>query len=147
MSREKVKNVEAWAEKAKALRLSRPGSPSQEKWARILGISVGEVRRWEQGIRPPGVARCIELGKLAGEPDCWYWWALAGLPFVDSNRVIDGIFSRVEEQFRGRRFSEETVVAAHAALNAIIDHAPSGVVEKVMADLQKFAGRFGEKKS
>jgi len=46
----------------------------------------------------------------------------------------------------GRRYREEKIVEAHTALDLILDRARSDIVEKVLADLDRFAGRFGESK-
>lgn len=39
--------------------------------------------RWERGINPPTASIYIELGKLAGSPECWFFWEQAGLSKAD----------------------------------------------------------------
>jgi len=61
---------------------------SQEGLARQLGLSVSEVRRWDQGLRPPSPSRALALGKLAGSPDCWVFWELAGVSRDDVQQML-----------------------------------------------------------
>ena len=71
-------------------------SPSPE-WARLvrelrqeLGLNQAElglrlhystmaISRWERGEQEPTDRAYIELGNLAGNPKCWYFWGRAGL--------------------------------------------------------------------
>ena len=56
---------------------------SQGELARKLDCSAMTVSRWENGQLAPTARYYIELGKLAGKPDCWFYWGLAGLQSSD----------------------------------------------------------------
>lgn len=69
-----------------ALRLERLREAlglSQAGLARQLDVSPMATSRWERGINQPNAAIYLELGKLAGAPDCWYFWERAGLKKSD----------------------------------------------------------------
>lgn len=52
---------------------------SQTELARRLDVSAMAISRWERGVNEPP-ARCyIRLGKLAGRPECWFFFQRAGL--------------------------------------------------------------------
>lgn len=102
-----------------------------------LGVSESAVRHYEAGRREPDIGTLKRLADLAdGE-----------LKAEIERRLPENFRGEIRIRVQGRRYSEEMVVAAHAALDAIIDHARSDIVKKVMDDLEKFAGRFGQKKS
>ena len=46
------------------------------------------VSRWERGAQEPTAGSYIELGNLAGDPLCWYFWGRAGLRSEDVMRVL-----------------------------------------------------------
>ncbi len=70
-----------WAIRIERLRtkvgLSQPGL------AERLGVSAMAVSRWERGINEPPTRCYLALGKLAGAPECWYFWQCAGLSKED----------------------------------------------------------------
>lgn len=117
---------------------------SQEGFARRLGLSVSEVRRWDQGARPPGPARAIVLGRMAGPPDCWLFWELAGLTRSDVVRAVDELAGTAVRRRQGR-FNQETLEAAYSALGILLERAPDAVVEQVVNWLTERAGRYGER--
>ena len=143
MSRGKIKTLPDWA--AAIRRLRQRLNLSQEGLARQLGLSVSEVRRWDQGLRPPGAARALALGKLAGPPDCWVFWELAGIAKGDVTRLLAG---DGEERFRSRRkskrWSYEAQEAAYSALELIFDRAPSAIIEQTVEFLVVRGGKYGE---
>lgn len=52
---------------------------SQSKFGSRLHYSAMAVSRWETGKQEP-TSRCfIQLGTMAGPPECWLFWARAGL--------------------------------------------------------------------
>ncbi|MEO8724792.1 MAG: helix-turn-helix domain-containing protein [Acidobacteriaceae bacterium] len=51
--------------------------------ARLLNVSPMAVSRWERGVNQPTASIYIMLGKLAGPPQCWYFWQRAGLTRED----------------------------------------------------------------
>lgn len=75
-----------WARKIQDLRHKL--GLSQTAFADLLRVSAMAVSRWERGInKPPGEAY-IALGKLAGSPDCWYFWEKTGLKRSDLERAL-----------------------------------------------------------
>jgi DNA-binding transcriptional regulator YiaG len=56
---------------------------SQTALAQRLKVSAMAVSRWERGVNQPPAACYISLGKLAGRPECWYFWQRAGLSKQD----------------------------------------------------------------
>jgi phage repressor protein C with HTH and peptisase S24 domain/DNA-binding XRE family transcriptional regulator len=61
---------------------------SQGELARLLDCSAMTVSRWEKGRVAPTAHYYIELGKLAGKPDCWFYWERAGLQSSDVVRAL-----------------------------------------------------------
>jgi DNA-binding transcriptional regulator YiaG len=62
---------------------------TQMELARLLSVSAMAISRWERGINEPPAEAYIRLGKLAGNPDCWFFWERAGLSKSDVKRVLD----------------------------------------------------------
>lgn len=46
------------------------------------------VSRWERGAQEPPIGSYVELGTLAGDPLCWYFWGRAGLRKEELMRVL-----------------------------------------------------------
>lgn len=46
------------------------------------------VSRWERGINEPSSSVYVELGKITGAPECWYFWGLAGLTRSDIDKAL-----------------------------------------------------------
>lgn len=83
-----------WAEQIRNLRQKL--GISQGELARKLDCSAMTVSRWENGLLAP-TSRCyIELGKLAGKQDCWFYWGRAGL---QSSDVVPFLNERERKQF------------------------------------------------
>ena len=61
---------------------------SQTVFAELLRVSAMAVSRWERGINEPPGEAYIVLGKLAGSPDCWYFWERTGLKKSDLKRAL-----------------------------------------------------------
>ncbi len=59
---------------------------NQTDFARRLNVSAMAVSRWERGINEPPAECYIQMGKIAGAPDCWYFWECVGLTRADINR-------------------------------------------------------------
>ena len=53
------------------------------------------VSRWERGEQEPPANIYIQLGNITGDPECWYFWARAGLHSVDLMRVLPAARSRL----------------------------------------------------
>jgi len=75
-----------WAEKILILRNRLRFS--QGDLASRLNVSAMAVSRWERAINEPPAEAYIELGKMAGDPDCWFFWQRAGLSKADLKRVL-----------------------------------------------------------
>jgi len=63
------------------------------EWARriqaeLLRVSAMAVSRWERGINEPPGQAYIVLGKLAGSPNCWYFWERTGLKKSDLEKAL-----------------------------------------------------------
>lgn len=46
------------------------------------------VSRWERGVQEPPAGSYVELGTLAGDSLCWYFWGRAGLRKEDLMRSL-----------------------------------------------------------
>ena len=57
--------------------------------------SAMAISRWERGAQEPPSHSYIELGNLAGDPDCWYFWGRAGLRNEDLMRVMPDLERRL----------------------------------------------------
>ena len=53
-----------------------------------LHYSAMAISRWERGEQEPTDRGYIELGNLAGDPNCWYFWGRAGLHSENLLRVM-----------------------------------------------------------
>jgi SOS-response transcriptional repressor LexA len=56
------------------------------------------VSRWERGAQEPPADLYIQLGNLAGDPECWYFWERAGLHSADIMRVLPAMHARSSKQ-------------------------------------------------
>ena len=83
-----------WAEQIRNLRQKL--GISQGELARKLDCSAMTVSRWENGLLAPTSRYYIELGKLAGKQDCWFYWGRAGL---QSSDVVPVLNERERKQF------------------------------------------------
>ena len=75
-----------WADAIRKLRARL--DISQSDLARMANCSAMTVSRWENGQLAPTAHYYIELGKLAGKNDCWFFWELAGLQSSDVIRLL-----------------------------------------------------------
>jgi phage repressor protein C with HTH and peptisase S24 domain len=76
-----------WAEQIRNLRQKL--GVSQGELARKLDCSAMTISRWENGQLAPTARYYVELGKLAGKPDCWFYWGRAGLQSSDVVTVLN----------------------------------------------------------
>lgn len=81
-----------WAEKIHALR--NRFNLSQAELARKLNVSAMAVSRWERAVNEPPADAYIKLGKLAGNPDCWFFWQCAGLGKDDLRRALQPLHTQ-----------------------------------------------------
>jgi phage repressor protein C with HTH and peptisase S24 domain len=98
-----------WAEQIRGLR--RKLGISQGELARKLDCSAMTVSRWENGQLAPTARYFIELGKLAGKQDCWFYWGRAGLQTSD---VMPVLTERERKQYPPR--PEEQIELASAGV-------------------------------
>src|SRR6266404_7737913 len=82
----KVSEKPEWAKNVSELRERL--QLNQTAFAHRLQISAMAVSRWERGVLEPPSHSYIEIGNLAGDPQCWYFWGRAGLHREDLMRVI-----------------------------------------------------------
>jgi SOS-response transcriptional repressor LexA len=76
-------------------RLRRNLGLSQTTFGQEVHSSAMGVSRWERGAQEPPSHCYIELGNLAGDPDCWFFWGRAGLRSEDLMRVIPKLRNRL----------------------------------------------------
>jgi SOS-response transcriptional repressor LexA/DNA-binding XRE family transcriptional regulator len=62
-----------------------------------LDCSAMTISRWERGAQEPPSHAYIELGNLAGDPDCWFFWSRAGLRNEDLMRVVPSLRRRLKK--------------------------------------------------
>jgi len=61
---------------------------SQSDFGSRLHYSAMAVSRWETGKQEP-TSRCfIQLGNISGQPECWLFWARAGLKSADLRQMF-----------------------------------------------------------
>ena len=70
---------------------------SQSELGRKIGTSAMTISRWERGQAEPPADAFIELGNLAGDPLCWFFWGEAGLSTADVMRVLPKASRRLRE--------------------------------------------------
>src|SRR5258706_1048967 len=96
-----------WAEQIRNLRQRL--AISQGELARKLDCSAMTVSRWENGQLAPTARYYVELGKLAGKQDCWFYWGRAGL---QSSDVMPVLTEREPKQFPSRTEEQMELAAA-----------------------------------
>src|ERR1700681_4688938 len=84
-------NVPEWS--SAILNLRQRLALSQSKFGSRMHYSAMAVSRWETGKQEP-TSRCfIQLGNIAGQPDCWQFWARAGLNSSDLRQMFPNLNS------------------------------------------------------
>ena len=61
---------------------------TQTALAARLKLTTPHIQHFERGRRRPPGETLIAIGKLAGAPECWYWWGLAGLTREDVLKAL-----------------------------------------------------------
>src|SRR5579863_1427139 len=84
-----------WA--AKILALREQLHLNQNDFGHKLESSAMAVSRWERGAQEPPSHSYIEIGNLAGDSLCWYFWGRAGLRTEDVMRVMPGMQKRLRQ--------------------------------------------------
>src|SRR3954470_19594522 len=75
-----------WANRLEGLR-EKLGL-SQAALAKKLNVSAMATSRWERGVNQPPASIYLQLGKMAGDPGCWYFWERAGLRKSDISDLL-----------------------------------------------------------
>jgi SOS-response transcriptional repressor LexA len=57
--------------------------------------------RWERGVHEPPADVFLQLGKLAGKRECWYFWERAGITRRDVTSVLDRAAPRRSSSHQG----------------------------------------------
>jgi len=70
---------------------------NQAELGRRLHYSAMAISRWERGEQEPTDRGYIELGNLAGDPACWYFWGRAGLHNENLLRVLPELRERLSD--------------------------------------------------
>jgi SOS-response transcriptional repressor LexA len=70
---------------------------NQAELGRRLHYSAMAISRWERGEQEPTDRGYIELGNLAGDPTCWYFWGRAGLHNENLLRVMPEMRQRMQK--------------------------------------------------
>lgn len=79
-------NPPEWA--SAILGLRRRLGLSQSEFGSRLHYSAMAVSRWETGKQEP-TSRCfIQMGNIAGQPECWLFWGRAGLKSSDLQQMF-----------------------------------------------------------
>ena len=84
-----------WARTIRAVR--RKLRLSQAELAEKLETSAMAISRWERGEFEPSADAYLRLGKLMGDPLCWFFWGRAGLTTADVMRVLPKAGRRLRE--------------------------------------------------
>jgi transcriptional regulator with XRE-family HTH domain len=101
-----------WARTIRAVR--RKLRFSQAELAEKLETSAMAISRWERGEFEPSADAYLRLGKLMGDPLCWFFWGRAGLSTADVMRVLPKA---------GRRLRQDripTVQVVHAGAEKML---------------------------
>ena len=82
---------------ARIIALRRRLQISQSELGKQMNSSAMAVSRWERGVQEPPANVYIQLGNLTGDPECWYFWARAGLRADDLMRILPAVRSRLRK--------------------------------------------------
>ena len=81
---------------------------TQAAFASRLHYSPMALSRWERGTHEPTAQSYIQLGNVAGEPQCWWFWERAGFSNTDLSRMFDAGHVRL----RNDQLPELEIIAA-----------------------------------
>lgn len=83
-------------------------------FAQRLGASPMSISYWLRGQQRPSPEYFIRMGNLAGDPQCWFFWEMAGLSKSDVARALPDLEQRLYRRQGGGPDIE--VVAARGAV-------------------------------
>lgn len=133
--RKKAGEKTEWARKIIALRQYL--GCSQGELGRRINCSAMTVSRWEGAHQAPTAEHYIQLGRVAGSPDCWFFWERAGLRTSDVLRTLP---DRVRRKVTVTAAPPMDIAAAGPGMrNAVVDAPPMVSVPL----LQVFVGTPG----
>jgi SOS-response transcriptional repressor LexA/DNA-binding transcriptional regulator YiaG len=118
---------------------------SQTIFGQRLHSSAMGVSRWERGAQEPPSHSYIELGNLAGDPLCWYFWGRAGLRAEDLTRVIPKLRNRISQRHAidfqtvragstGKKLNTPHLVALPLLKVAVASHGGKGYASTLLQD-------------
>jgi SOS-response transcriptional repressor LexA len=99
-----------WANRLERLRKAL--NLSGAAFAQRLGTTSMSISRWERGLVEPPAEAYLVAGKLAGDPDCWFFWEMAGLTRTDIATVVPDLEQRL---YKRDGKTEIEVIAARGA--------------------------------
>jgi DNA-binding XRE family transcriptional regulator len=76
----------AWARRIRALR--EKSGLNQLAFGKRLNCSSMVISRWERGLQKPPADCLIGMGKMAGPPEGWFFWKMAGISPSDAKRML-----------------------------------------------------------
>jgi SOS-response transcriptional repressor LexA len=82
---------------------------TQAAFASRLHYSAMALSRWERGTHEPSAQAYIQLGNLAGDPECHWFWARAGLISADFSRML----AKPTDKTEVARFSQIEIPATN----------------------------------
>ncbi|KKK73568.1 hypothetical protein LCGC14_2892520, partial [marine sediment metagenome] len=87
---------------------------TQAQLGQQLGLGHRLIQDWEQGRYEPSTERYIQLGKLAGPPERWFFFGRAGLCKSDIYRVMAEVQDYVLKRTEGKRVEPIKVIPRDA---------------------------------
>lgn len=111
----RVKVRPEWSRTIEGLRRSL--KLSQAELGKQLETSAMAISRWERGEAEPPADAYIRLGKLAGDPLCWFFWGRAGLTTAD---VMD-VMPKTRRRLLDKRTANVQIVHAGAGRMQLSD--------------------------
>jgi phage repressor protein C with HTH and peptisase S24 domain len=84
-----------WA--SKILELRQQLNQNQTAFGQKFNSSAMAVSRWERGTQEPPSHHYIEIGNLAGDPQCWYFWGRAALRSEDVMKAMPGMERKLRQ--------------------------------------------------
>jgi transcriptional regulator with XRE-family HTH domain len=125
-----------WAEQIRDLRQKL--GISQGELARKLDCSAMTISRWENGQLAPTARYYIELGKLAGKQDCWFYWGQAGL---QSSDIMPVLTERERKQLPVRPEEVELAAAGGGARQDVMGKAKVVHIPVLLATVGTHGGQ------
>ncbi|MGH9498830.1 MAG: XRE family transcriptional regulator [Terriglobales bacterium] len=110
-----IKASAEWSRTIESLRRSL--KLSQAELGKELETSAMAISRWERGEAEPPADAYIRLGKLAGDPLCWFFWGRAGLTTAD----VMNVMPKTRRRLLDNRIANVQVVHAGAGSEQQLD--------------------------